>query len=105
MGTEDIFCVTYLINFKHYEQVGTYWRHGGRIWSVEGGDKKALDAFVASAIKTVKAGERVSLVGFGTFSVVERAARTGINPATKQPVEIAAKKVVKFKPGAEMIVG
>ncbi|MDE6347281.1 MAG: HU family DNA-binding protein [Bacteroides sp.] len=67
--------------------------------------KKALDAFVASVIKTVKAGERVSLVGFGTFSVVERAARTGINPATKQPVEIAAKKVVKFKPGAEMIVG
>ena len=64
--------------------------------------KKALDAFVASVSKAMKTGEKVSLVGFGTFSVAERAARTGINPSTKQPLHIAAKKVVKFKPGAEL---
>jgi DNA-binding protein HU-beta len=60
--------------------------------------KKALDAFIASVTKAMK----VSLVGFGTFSVVERGARMGINPSTKKPIEIAAKKVVKFKPGTEL---
>lgn len=64
--------------------------------------KKALDAFTASVGKAMKAGDKVSLVGFGTFSVVERAARTGINPSTKKPIQIEAKKVVKFKPGAEL---
>lgn len=64
--------------------------------------KKALDAFIASVGKAMKAGEKVSLVGFGTFSVAERGARVGINPFTKNPIEIAAKKVVKFKPGAEL---
>ena len=63
--------------------------------------KKALDAF-ASVTKAMKAGDKVSLVGFGTFSVVERGARMGINPSTKKPIEIAAKKVVKFKPGTEL---
>ena len=56
--------------------------------------KKALDATVA--------GDKVSLVGFGTFSVNERPAREGINPATKQKIKIAAKKVAKFKAGAEL---
>lgn len=64
--------------------------------------KKALDAFITSVGKAMKAGEKVSLVGFGTFSVAERGARVGINPSTKNPIEIAAKKVVKFKPGAEL---
>ncbi|WP_418698371.1 HU family DNA-binding protein [Bacteroides sp.] len=64
--------------------------------------KKALDAFIASVGKAMKAGDKVSLVGFGTFAVAERAARTGINPSTKQPIQISAKKVVKFKPGAEL---
>lgn len=64
--------------------------------------KKALDAFIASVGKAMKAGDKVSLVGFGTFSVIERAARTGINPSTKKPIEIAAKKAVKFKAGAEL---
>lgn len=64
--------------------------------------KKALDAFTASVGKAMKAGDKVSLVGFGAFSVAERAARTGINPSTKKPIQIAAKKVVKFKPGAEL---
>ena len=44
----------------------------------------------------------LALVGFGTFSVVEKSARTGINPATKQQIQIAAKKVAKFKPGADL---
>lgn len=64
--------------------------------------KKALDAFLGSVAETLKAGDKIALVGFGTFSVVSKAARTGINPATKQPITIAAKKVVKFKAGAEL---
>ncbi|HIZ31962.1 MAG TPA: HU family DNA-binding protein [Candidatus Bacteroides merdigallinarum] len=64
--------------------------------------KKALDAFIASVTRAMKEGDKVALVGFGTFSVSERAARTGINPSTKQTIEIPAKKVVKFKPGAEL---
>lgn len=64
--------------------------------------KKALDAFISVVTNAMKEGDKVALVGFGTFSVSERAGRTGINPATKQPIEIPAKKVVKFKPGAEL---
>ncbi|NDV82113.1 HU family DNA-binding protein [Bacteroides sp. 51] len=64
--------------------------------------KKALDAFVSAVTKSLKAGDRVSLIGFGTFSVAERQARTGINPATKKPIQIPAKKVAKFRPGAEL---
>ena len=64
--------------------------------------KKALDAFIASVTRAMKEDDKVALVGFGTFSVSERAARTGINPSTKQTIEIPAKKVVKFKPGAEL---
>lgn len=64
--------------------------------------KKALDAFVASVTKAMKDNDKVSLVGFGSFLVVERAARMGINPSTQKPIKIAAKKVVKFKPGAEL---
>jgi len=64
--------------------------------------KKALDAFIATVSKALKEGDKVALVGFGTFSVAERGARTGINPATKQPITIPAKKVAKFKAGAEL---
>jgi DNA-binding protein HU-beta len=64
--------------------------------------KKALDAFVQSVSDALKAGDKVALVGFGSFSVAQRSARTGINPATKKPINIAAKKVVKFKAGAEL---
>ena len=64
--------------------------------------KNALDAFIAAVTKAMREGDKVSLVGFGTFSVSERAARIGINPATKATIEIPAKKVVKFKPGAEL---
>jgi DNA-binding protein HU-beta len=64
--------------------------------------KRALDAFVASTNKALKKGERVALVGFGSFSVSKRAARTGRNPQTGKVIKIAAKKVVKFKTGSEL---
>ena len=64
--------------------------------------KKALDATVAAVKDALVAGDKVSLVGFGTFSVNERPAREGINPANKQKIQIAAKKVAKFKAGAEL---
>ncbi len=64
--------------------------------------KKALDATVAAIKDALVAGDKVSLVGFGTFSVNERPAREGINPATKEKIQIAAKKVAKFKAGSEL---
>ncbi|TWP22838.1 HU family DNA-binding protein [Apibacter muscae] len=64
--------------------------------------KKALDAFTSNVTKTLSKGDKISLIGFGTFSVTERSAREGINPQTKEKIKIAAKKVAKFKPGAEL---
>ena len=61
---------------------------------------KALDALVSSVSDALSSGDRVSLVGFGSWSVDERSARTGRNPRTGEEIQIAAKKVVKFKPGA-----
>jgi DNA-binding protein HU-beta len=63
---------------------------------------KALDATVTSISKSLKKGEGVILVGFGSFSIVKRAARTGRNPQTGKPIKIAAKKVAKFKAGATL---
>ena len=64
--------------------------------------KKALEAAVAAVKDALVAGDKVSLIGFGTFAVSERPAREGINPANKQKITIAAKKVAKFKAGAEL---
>jgi DNA-binding protein HU-beta len=64
--------------------------------------KKALDAFIAATTDALKSGDRVALIGFGSFSVSERAERTGRNPQTGKEITIAAKKVVKFKAGAEL---
>ena len=64
--------------------------------------KKALDAAIAAVKDALVAGDKVALVGFGTFSVNEKPAREGVNPATKQKITIAAKKVAKFKAGAEL---
>lgn len=64
--------------------------------------KKALEATLTAVKDALAAGEKVSLIGFGTFSVNERPAREGINPRTKEKVQIAAKKVAKFKAGAEL---
>ena len=64
--------------------------------------KKALDACVEAIVDALKGGDKVSLVGFGTFSVAKRPARQGINPLTKKPLSIAAKKVAKFKAGSDL---
>lgn len=66
--------------------------------------KKALDATLEAIIGALKADDKVSLIGFGTFSTNVRPERQGINPATKETITIAAKKVVKFKPGADLTV-
>jgi DNA-binding protein HU-beta len=62
----------------------------------------ALDSFVAAVTKTLKGGGKVTLVGFGTFSVSKRAARNGRNPQTGAVIKIKAKKVAKFKAGKEL---
>ena len=64
--------------------------------------KKALDATVEAIKGALIAGDKIQLIGFGTFAIAERPAREGINPATKQKIKIAAKKVAKFKAGAEL---
>ncbi len=62
----------------------------------------ALDAFVTAVTKTLKKGDKVTLVGFGTFSVSKRAARNGRNPQTGEVIRIKARKVAKFKAGKEL---
>lgn len=64
--------------------------------------KKALDATVEAIKDALVEGDKIQLVGFGTFAVSEKPAREGINPATKEKIQIAAKKVAKFKAGAEL---
>lgn len=64
--------------------------------------KAALDATLEALTEALAKGDKVALIGFGTFSVSEKAARTGINPRTKETIEIAARKSVKFKQGAEL---
>lgn len=64
--------------------------------------KKALDSFIGATSDSLKKGDRVAMVGFGSFSVSQRAARKGRNPQTGQEINIAAKKVVKFKAGADL---
>ena len=61
-----------------------------------------VDAFVDAVTKTLKKGDKVTLVGFGTFSVSKRAARTGRNPQTGAVIKIKAKKVAKFKAGKDL---
>ena len=61
-----------------------------------------LDSFIDAVTKTLKKGDKVTLVGFGTFSVSKRAARTGRNPQTGETIKIKAKKVAKFKAGKEL---
>ncbi len=64
--------------------------------------KAALDATMCAIEGALKAGDKVALIGFGTFQVVKKEARQGINPATKAKIKIPAKKVVKFKAGADL---
>jgi DNA-binding protein HU-beta len=64
--------------------------------------KRALDAFIDTTGGALKKGDRVALVGFGSFSVSKRSARKGRNPRTGKEINISAKNVVKFKAGAEL---
>lgn len=64
--------------------------------------KKVLDAFIKVTGETLKTGDKIALVGFGSFSVQKKPARTGRNPRTGAAIKIAAKKSVKFKAGAEL---
>ncbi len=64
--------------------------------------KKALDAFIKVVSYQLKRGEKISITGFGSFQTVQRQARVGVNPSTQDKMEIAAKKSVKFKAGAEL---
>jgi DNA-binding protein HU-beta len=62
---------------------------------------EALDSFTKSVVTSLKKGDKVTLVGFGTFSVTKRSARVGRNPQTGKEIKIPAKKVAKFKAGKE----
>jgi DNA-binding protein HU-beta len=64
--------------------------------------KNALDAATSAIADALAADDKITLIGFGTFSVAEKGARTGINPRTKEKIEIPARKQVKFKAGAEL---
>ena len=66
--------------------------------------QKAVEATVDAIAGALKGGDKVQLVGFGTFSVVEKAAREGVNPATGAKIQIPAKKVAKFKAGAGLLL-
>jgi len=61
-----------------------------------------LEAFIDSVKTSLKKGEKVQLIGFGSFSTLKRAARKGVNPQTKKTIKIPAKKVAKFVPGKEL---
>lgn len=64
--------------------------------------KAALDAFTGAVTSTLAAGDKLTLIGFGTFSISERSAREGRNPQTGATINIAAKRVARFKAGAEL---
>ena len=74
--------------------------NGSKLTKADAG--RALDSTIEAVGKALKKGDRISLVGFGSFSVAKRAARTGRNPQTGKEIKIAAKKVVKFKAGTEL---
>lgn len=64
--------------------------------------QNALEAILEAFKDSLKTGEKIQLIGFGSFEVAKRAARKGVNPQTKKTINIPAKKVVKFKPGKEL---
>jgi len=64
--------------------------------------QKVLESIIENVTKTLREGNRVTLTGFGTFSVIERKARKGRNPQTGEEIKIPAKKVVGFKPRADL---
>lgn len=62
----------------------------------------AVVQVISGVTAALRSGDKVTLVGFGTFSVTSRGARTGRNPRDNQPIKIAAKRVAKFKPGKQL---
>lgn len=66
--------------------------------------KKALNSFIKVTTDALKHGEKLTLVGFGSFIVTDKPERAGRNPRTGHPIKIAAKKHVKFKPGLELLL-
>jgi len=74
----------------------------GQTGSSKSQAEEAVNAVISGIQKGLKKDKSVQLVGFATFSVTKRAARTGINPQTKQPIKIPAKNAVKFKAGAQL---
>lgn len=64
--------------------------------------RKAVDAFLKTTVEQLKQGEKIALLGFGTFSVMERSARLGRNPYTGAKMEIGKRKIIKFKAGSEL---
>ncbi|MCM1452691.1 MAG: HU family DNA-binding protein [Clostridium sp.] len=64
--------------------------------------KAAVEAAIEAVAGALAQGDKISLIGFGTFSVAEKAARTGFNPRTKEAIEIPARKTIKFKAGADL---
>lgn len=64
--------------------------------------KQALEATLEVIAEALEKEDKVALLGFGTFSVAKKEARTGINPRTKEKINIEARKIVKFKPGSEL---
>lgn len=65
--------------------------------------KKAVDAFMQATAEALNKGNKLQLIGLGTFSVAERAARNGHNPRTGKTIKIAAKKYVKFRPASNLL--
>lgn len=64
--------------------------------------KQALEAALEVIADALEKEDKVALLGFGTFSISKKEARTGINPRTKEKIAIEARKIVKFKPGSEL---
>ena len=64
--------------------------------------KRAVEAFIQTVEEALIEGDKVALLGFGSFSVADKAARMGVNPKTKESISIPARKVIKFKPGATL---
>ena len=64
--------------------------------------KKAVDAVITSVVEALETGDRVAVLGFGSFVVADKAERNGVNPKTKEKIIIPARKVIKFKPGSSL---
>jgi len=74
----------------------------GKVGLTKKDANNVIDAITSAIMDSLKRDEKVTLVGFGTFQVMEREARRGVNPQTGEAIQISAKKVPKFKPGRSL---